>query len=559
LHDPGDFTIGDHEDGPASNLFVYPDALNLAKIIDTSDTHLDHVRWSFFGGDGNITINGAVPLEEVNDENILDPPAMNRIDDIDLDSSQHDNNPLTLTFRNTHLSPEEGPNLDPGVHGIVDSQTTTITLFAALDGDFASVTFVVYTDNDGIDRHNFHTAETLIDQNFEESAPAGWAGGFLAGSGTTSTAGGLCLAVPAAGDNIGLWVSPENYIDLIDKTVYRVRMTVSTTQSDPDKIPLWTVDYDNYHTSGFGNNFGGSAWVLDVAGGAQGIGRPQGSTQFDFYLTPNAATTAQWSGQIDPDNSAMSTAAAGASGFRLAFRVLDLGSSPYGAGLDSGEICLRALRVDRIPLEGLTVQQTVFSKKITSAAFAPQSSTQAAEGAGLAVIDDASGSVTYQLEDGSGPGWRKSLIPWDPTQTNGVNYNKELYPIVWEPNTLYRGQVTIHSAVKSGVEGTDPVDIISLGFDTPTSELGATHYTTHGSDGNMRNAASPRLTQSTNGAAQTYTAFFFSQKTTLDPFDLDANRLRFFAEFMNNTAILGAGADPVAIDSMTVDKLVAPE
>ena len=36
--------------------------------------------------------------------------------------------------------------------------------------------------------------------------------------------------------------------------------------------------------------------VVVVTGGANGIGRPQGLTEFETWATPNAALTPQWNG-----------------------------------------------------------------------------------------------------------------------------------------------------------------------------------------------------------------------------------------------------------------------
>lgn len=144
------------------------------------------------------------------------------------------------------------------------------------------------------------------------------------------------------------------------------------------------------------------------------------------------------------------------------------------------------------------------------------------------------------------------------------SFYQKLYPILWEANTLYRGSITVRSDVNEGkentAEGTNPVKQIELVFDTPTNELSQTHFTTVGAaPNNMSLAASPRLLATTGGVPQEYVGFFYSHNATLADVP-DANRFRMFARFVNDpTQLNGNGADPFAVMSIKVEKVVAPE
>lgn len=397
------------------------------------------------------------------------------------------------------------------------------------------------------------TPEAEVDFIANGTQNGDWIGGTVAGGATTSVgSSGLCMFAPALGDNIALWVSPERYVELVDNTLYRLRVYASTSQTAPDAIPLWNVVYDNFNSSGLGNTYGGLAWFLDVAGGANGIGRANGRTVFDVYAAPNAVITEQWRGVVDFGGSAFSRSADASNDMRIFFRVLDA-NALINTDADSGAICIEKLEVHAINLNSIEEQSIVYNPKINTATHFPETNAEASFGS-TPTIDNAHGTVSYALFS---PDDSSTLGPFDPTQPT---QNAQLYPVLWEQDTLYRGRVKVRSDVNGGFgpEGSDPVDAIIVSFDTATNELGYFAFTTRGSQNNMFRAASPRLRFTTHDETQTYVAYFFSHNTTSSAVP-DANRLRFMAGFFNTSDLFGSsGGDPFVVESLAIDKMKTP-
>lgn len=368
----------------------------------------------------------------------------------------------------------------------------------------------------------------------------GWVGGIPAGFGgsTSLTANGLCMTVPELGDNFALWVSPERYVELTDNVVYRSRAFVNTDQTAPNTIPLFFFVYDNFNTGGIGNNFGGFSWVLDVAGGANGIGRAQGRSQFDFYFAPNPIVTPQWT-----DN-AFTPGADAFNDMRFQYRIIDADPN-LGTNLDFGTICVSRLEMTAIPRESLAVDSVLYNPPLSTETVFAQANDEVATGGNI-VINNTTNQVSYDLP--SGTFVRKTLGPFNPNA--GADLNLQLYPVVWEANTLYRVQSSIFA--QSSI--LDPVDVIFLAADTATVELGTAQFSTRGSPGGVFDlAASPRL------AAATYETYFYSQNATLSPI-ANTNRLRPLAIFINSGDIAGpaSGGDTFIVESLEVQRLVLP-
>lgn len=547
VSDPGDIIIGDLENplapglATAANTFVYPDAFNLNNIAFDDATAKDQIKWSFTGGQGRILINGVAPLDEslfgVNEDDPTSPRAESRIDLNDGDPAALDGDPFTVTFRNAALSPINGPNIDPGATGILPDQTIVVTFFASDCTTFASRSITVYTAKGSSDSLSVGAANFILSDDFRATGSGtGWSGGFVPGFGGTTSVGanGLCMTVPKLGANLVLWVSPERYFELADNRVYRVRVSLTTDQTDPDAIPLFLFTYDNFNSSGVGNNYGGFAWILDVDGGAQGIGREQGRAIYEFWLAPNSLTTPQWRA------AAFTPEADDSNDPRIIFQVNDTSASLL-ADNDSGTICIGGIQIDSIAREDLLADSMAYNPPISS-------STHAAGvnfGAGSAVINEALHSVVGQL--GTAGDNRLSLVPFDPTQPT---LNAQLFPVVWEAETLYR----IRTRVRAVDSETDPVDAVFTAIDVTNSELGVQTFTTRGAPGDWTDrAASPKL-----GSAE-YESYFFGHNATasLTP---DANRLRPLAFFFNTDFLggSGTGGDAFIVESLALDKLISP-
>lgn len=562
VRDPGDVIIGDltnaTQSASASNLFRFPDAFDLRDLATDATTPAEQFKWSFYSDDSTITINGVNSISPGVDD-VVDPPSNLRIDLNDLDVNQadeaDDGSPYTVTFRNTNLSPMGGPYVDPVTPGIIDSETRTVTLLASNCSTATARTIAVYTSNNTSDSlSNEATGENppVIDDDLSLASNSGrWVGLVQLGSAAfAANTSGLCLTAPQTGDNVALWISPERFVTLVDNAVYRVRATVTGTQTDVNAIPLWNLGYDNFNTSGGGNNYGGEAWFLDVDGGAQGIGRA-GLSNYEVWIAPNAVSTKQWQGVVDSANSAFAPAADAVNDIRLFFRVNDVGSANIEANSDSGDLCLKSITVTRFALNQLAIATTVYNTPISTTTHFPEAFSQAGTG-GTASIDNGNNTANYQLDETAGPA-RKSLGPWDQTTGSAIN-NVTLYPVIWKANTLYRGRLKIRSS--AGTEGTNPVEVIALAFDTTNSELGQMHYSTRGSAGNMDLAASPRVS-TTTGGAQWYTGFFYGQVGTVSVVP-DAGRTRLFGDFFSTPTFAGTGNDPFTVEAMEVAEITRP-
>lgn len=393
--------------------------------------------------------------------------------------------------------------------------------------------------------------------------PAGWIGGVLFGGGSTSTnASGLCMTAPATGNNLMGWFSPERYIPLIDRSAYRVDLHLTTNQTLADAIPFMDFVYDNWNASGFGNTYLGQSFFLDVAGGASGIGRPQGRDTFRTWIAPATVEAMQWRGLIDPDDSAFTTFIDAWNDMRLIVRILDLDSAGIAADQDSGRICLSRIRVLAHPLH-MIPSSVLFAPAITNQTYAPETSEQIAIGGGSAIIDDGLASARYVVAP-NGNGTRKTLFPFDVALFDPGNPGAfaPLYPVTWTSDALYRTTMLVRSDV-AGPEGSDPVDAIVVNMDTATHELVSVSGVVRGSPpDNMFLAASPRLTSSTGGVAQPYVGLLYgNNRTAVLPEVLpDAARLRPMGDFFNLLDIAGdqSGQDPFAVDSIVVESLSAP-
>lgn len=573
--DPGDVIIGDLElatmaatmaatmSATGTDNFVFPDAFDLRDLSVDLDTPDSNIKWSFFGGAGRILINGVGPLAAVmtGPDDPLNPGPGRRIELNDLDPDQLDADPFTVTFRNANLSPIGGPNVDPGPPGIVAAETTNVTLFASDMTTFTMRTITVFTSNE--------TSDSLSNGGFvpidaidftDPPGSIGWTGVVISGAGaTTQNVNGLCMGVPLLGDNLVAWISPERFVELIDNSVYRISFDVSTDQMNKNAIPLFTFLFDNFNSGGGGNNFGGEYWFWDGQGGAQGIGRAQGRTRFTVFFAPTSISTPQWRGTIDPANSAFSAAADAFNDMRLAFRVLDFSSNGLFSSEDAGTICVSGLTIDRIDLDDLVTDAIVYNAPINTGLYAPQASNQAAS-PGSAVIDDAASEALYQLDSISD---RKTLFPFD---ISAPTTNLSLWPIQWEADKLYRARIKIRSNVdldglgpgNGTTEGTDPVEAISLNWDTASNELGQIMFMTRGTPSSMFMATSPRLPATTGGTTATYTSLFYSQNLTASPVT-DADGFRPIVDFFNNTALFGNnGADALAVEEIVVERILLP-
>jgi hypothetical protein len=572
IQDPGDVVVGDAGgqgqspmDDPIDNNFVFPAAIDILSIVSDDNTSNTLLKYSY-DTLGNYTVNGVPPLG-AGDPN--DPSAtgndlvINDATAADLPNSlAEDGDPYTLTFRNVALSPPGGaPFADPapGFTGILTSQTAALTLFASDCTTFSSRTITVYTASDSSDTISGGGLELVIEIDFENGGPQGWLGAVQLGGIATSTVGGLCMDMPGPGDNALAWLSPQPLVELVDMAVYKATCSMSTNQTGVDQIPLWELLYQNtfFVDDGInppfvaGNTFGGEAVILDVDGGANGIGRPQGLDDFVFWFAPNALITPQWRGMtgvpsIDA-NSAFDSSVDAYNDINILFRVLDFDAANINAQVDMGEICVQRLRIERTDYNTIQLNP-LYTPMITDAIYAAEATGQA--GCGSSSIDNGAGEILYTVGAGT---CRKTMVPFDPMQDNGVNFNLQLYPVQWQSNKLYLGLSRVRSNVNGGVgttEGVDPIDTFAIVATVPAGENAMVNLTVKGSAGNMEHAASPKLPGNTGGVGQTYVGVWASNNASVSMGNMDADRFRFYTDIFNVPTIAGDGMDPVAIETM---------
>lgn len=396
----------------------------------------------------------------------------------------------------------------------------------------------------------------------------GWFGGAdpnsNAGTDFFSGASGLCMTVPATGNNLVGWVSPERYIPLADMTAYRIRVTPTTDQTTTDAIPLWDITYDNFNTSGFGNTYAGELIIIDTTGGANGIGR--GRPDFEVWGMPLAAQTPQWRGLLptaDNSNNAFTPHNDDSNDMRIVFRSLDLDRAPVAANLDLGTICFTSVRVTSFLLSAMSATP-VWNPAIANATHVAQTSEQAAEAAGVATIDDTAHVANYQLTNVPGAGARKTLIPFTPP----FNGFPSLYPVLWETDTVFKGSLVVRSNFNGGAgstEGGNPLDTIFVNMDTADNELVNIHVTLVGSPDNMYYASSPRLPATVGNVPQQYSSFYFGHNVsvwpTTGPNSLPGvDHFRIQGDLFNTTDINGTqtGTDPLTVTSMFVERIALP-
>jgi hypothetical protein len=305
------------------------------------------------------------------------------------------------------------------------------------------------------------------------------------------------MFVPLLGNNIVLWLSPNQFLELVDNALYRIRTVFTADQTAKDSIPMVQLLVSNILlaeppiTVEFANAYGGEQYWLDVDGGANGIGRPQGANTFDGFFTPIGVETDQWRGIVDLADSPFAVGADGLNDATLIYRVFDIGSSGYNANIDEGQICVAAVVVERIDLGALTGKSAdLYNQVVDSSQYVEATSSSAGT---VVDIDDAADEIDITLlTAGTNQG---TIIPFDVALagdfTDPVALNQALYPIAWNAGTLYKVEMDL-----SG-DDTDPVDVIQLSTLSGNAEIGQNSYGTAGAPGSFNRASSPRPTVST--------------------------------------------------------------
>jgi hypothetical protein len=585
ITDPGDYIIGDNEQGAGNNIFVFPDAIDLDGSVVDDNTADGSIKWSFDDPSSRYLLNGVAG-------GVVDPNApANDLRQLDNDTADaaNDASAATLTLRDGIFSPLGGPNTDPGGTGIVAS--STITLFASDAALFDSVSIVLYTSDDGSDSLSGGILTNIFDHDYENdpSVRTGWVGQVTPNStaGTTGTGTGFCMGVPGA--NIAgatvRWLSPHNqsdttlpgFVQLVDLAAWRYRATMYSDVTANNATPYWTVGYNNAFFTGAGGSlqssiYGGDTWVLDGTGGANAIGKMVSSVlvgryDYDFWAVPPPAMCLAWRGQL-PDIGAGPPSDNNLSPFAPTFdfrndmnftiRILD-----DNAGINTtarlGTICLRRLRCDRVSLNDLTTT-LIYGPAINTATHAVLPDAIGSPGNGTGVVRNATADILFNLGpavETNANGGRKRAMFYNPAGTSVIDRE---YPLddIWVTDRVFLVKGAIRSdvgGVGGTVEGTDPVEIIFMDWQAPTNEVGGFHFAQKGSTGNMKRAASPRLLATTAGAPQEYISIMAANnetRTTASTFNGRHDAFRAIFDFQNSTATAGTtdGRNPFVLSTM---------
>jgi len=483
-----------------STSYIYPNAFDLNTKYSDDNTTAGQGQWSYtIAGTPNYRINNVDPIV-VGTDSIITPGAK-RINGATNDPADTDAKTNTVTVRDIRFTPITGTAPEtPGASGIVHAQVVT---FFASDGTTvtpAGKSNIFYTELGGSDHLSVKPSGGV--DVIPTTAPYGvggtWTFSTLAGTVTSATTNnGVCMSVPANGDNYGGWASPWNLWEVKQGKVYKVRARIQGSQTASGTVPLCDLVIDNYDGTHGLNLFGGDFIIFDNEGDANAAFQVAGTgTDYFFWWAPNAIGTASWvasTGLYGTSYTANDRMA------RLQFRVLDVTSN---AGLQSqnklGQLCLNEIQVTAFDL---TAMKTLTANVYTNTAL-DATNFQAAPLVGSTVAY-AGGAVTITNTTGSASIEYIQCYPGDAT----INFATpssipDNYPVIWDSNTLY--QVTVDMIAPTAGDETNPYDVYWVGMDTPTNEFIVDNFIT----GNANRCATPKLT------SQTWMAFFWSANET---------------------------------------------
>jgi hypothetical protein len=569
IGDIPDIIVGDEEQGTPSNVFVFPDAIDLDRYVSDPDetTTPGGIIWSYEpASTPNVyTFNGVDPLDT---ESPLSPGSK-QIDTQDLDPVTSDSNPRTVTVRNEVASPVAvGSGLGPysDLPSTGPQEMRAVYLHASDGSTFSSKTIFVYTDNDGYDRYS-PEEEVVYSVNFRNTGlPSGWLFATLTGTVTQSAGSdGICLGVGLLGENDGNYAMPSQSITLVQNSVWETRVTVTTDQTTPRAAPCWMMVYDNFGT-GASDEYGGEHFFLDNEASTNSPIDGVGRHNFKYFMMPVQMQTPQFSDDV---NGYFNPLLDATNDFRIILRIFDIAvtGGGYGAELDSGNICFGDLTVVRHDLSDMSVVQTLMD---VDAGFvdALSDNTQA----GSAQIDDIFGESSVAFASGvatispvgtnwSDPGTATTFRPGDKTvnfgSATGVE-NGDNWPLAWDAETIY--YIEYELSAPDATAESDPPDVIRVGADVLTGELAFDNRlvpnTPDLSAGfNTRGLSSPRA-----GTPQKYACVWYSHSETSSSIQPDdGNRMRPRLDILCTTSLQPLGratnTGAVRVHSCTVQQV----
>jgi hypothetical protein len=564
-NDKGDIIVGDLENAtnPATgtNIFVYPQAVDLDSLVSDDATPDDEIKWSFFEASGDITINGVsslgASLAGLNADDPTSPRASSRLDLNDNDpgeaggSSNQDSNARTLTIRNSALSPD---NNSPATIAAGDIGTElsvrTVTLFASDCSTFSSGIVTVHTIDNTSDSMSAVTKETIIAQiDFAtDGADAhGWAG--AAGANTSGQSavssgmpgsGGMCMtgaATAAPGDDSG-WFAANPYWDLADNTVYCITLGVTSDQTTAGAQPFWDLSITNNPASLYGTQY----WVLDTDGSANAI--QAGGSTFRYAWAPASVGMPRWSAFL---GTGAGDAAADPS---MLIRMIDA-NADIGFAADSGTICITSLLVEAIDRSSIAVDAVEEGSTLDPSTHFAEAVSEV--GVGNDPTVPVGGPITFNPDTTGGALGAdtndRHTFGYFNVALGATNVPQALNPIVQQSQTLYRG--VIGAVATGGTDITDGPDVLFVnGTPTAGTEFAVSSFVTRGA-GATEGVTSP------GAVAGVYEAYLFVQAASASP-TADNDRMNFAGQWTNTDTLFGGGngGDDVDVTSLTMERLV---
>jgi hypothetical protein len=470
--------IADDTPTTDDNVFVYPDALDADTLADDPDDTVtpDAIIWTYFSSGSVYQINGQDSLDIGNPSNDPNNPTaaqdLSQGDDPDAD----DSNMRTWTFRDAGYSaiggaPYADPN--PGNSTTEVIRTGVVTLFASDGSSWSMKNVMVYTESNGRDRLSGDQGEIVLDQ--EPSVALGWTSSIIFDNGISlADNNGLCItSPPGEADQFALWTSPYGIVELVQSSVYRFRITLDSngTALPAGQTPFWDFLIDNFNNAQTANNkYAADFMNWDNEGGANSVGlsTTTGRGIFDVFFTPPPVTADDWN---DPTTGQFIASNDGNIDMRFSYRVIDAGPAVDDVN-DFGTVCLRNIEVTRFDVDSLA--------PVGAALYEESNITASTHIGGFIVANSttitfAGGSVTI-APNTTGPlgtnAWDNEIATLDPG--NGIVFttpaeNIDNWPVKWEADTLLKATMSVQAP--SAEAEANPIDAISLTWDTPTNEM----------------------------------------------------------------------------------------
>jgi hypothetical protein len=559
--------VGSFEPMTNSNRYVYETPIDLNTLAsDPETTDASKLMWTFTGGTAaapsHYTINGidATPTDSWTLDGATSPTITKIINQYQnpRETWNTDGKVSTITIRNKSLSPfASTTDNDTGIaNGVITAETAPITFFVSDGNAVSSKTVLFYTDKGGHDRLS-QSVTTVKDYKmagnpaaqFWGSTDGPWAAGTITSN--TQFNGSFCLNAPLTGANVGTIASPYQYFDLTANQVYRIKVTMNSTQATAGNVPLFDFIVENTNTRGTqGRNY----YITDYLiydnrglGGANAFN--SGEKQFVIYFAPPAVTTPQWNaGAFTPGH-------ANDIHPRIKFRILDVDNVGFGE-LKSGALCLSEVVVQAIPVSSATVVKNLVN--ISSLVLANSGGTgnvQVTEYDGSTVATTFNGGVMSIQESGTFNQAALAEIRPASDLTYGVTPGgasvADNWPIPWESGKILRMQVGM-SAPNANSE-THPYDGYMFSLQGLSSEVLLDHImTSHDGIG------APK-----QGTPQTYTVFFNTfGKTTSANYGFMRWTIRFAnvqaVRFPSDTSADDLNTGGVSVHNIKIDEVTLP-